>query len=119
MICLHVREPIDDGNAYHFAARSAAMSTVYGRSTWSIDLWLIVQRRHERHDRSPSAARVVLQLSELPDVPTAVTPPLVTRILGHYEGFSGQALLVRWTHRVDADGLELSAWPAACTAHRP
>ena len=112
-ICMAVREPIDD-HAYHFMAHGDE------HISGQLDLWLIVQRRHKRHDRVPSATRVVLQHAELPDSPRHTSSPsqqpVVTRMLGHYEGFSGRALLVRWTHRVESIGLELCEWPAACTA---
>lgn len=114
-ICLVVREPIDHENAYHFSAASAGGG--------ALNLWIIGQRRHERHDHVPSHTRVVLQHVELPDLPDPGAPPhkviflpVVTRMLGHYDGFCGRSLLVRWTHRVESAGLELREWPAACTA---
>lgn len=109
-ICLEIRTPIDDGSAYHYVAQS---------SHSMLSLWLICQHRHQRHDFSPSSTRIVLEHVELPDDPgpgAERAVPLVTRILGHYQGFSGRNLLVRWTHRVEAQALELCDWPAACTA---
>ena len=99
-ICLDVREKIDDGKWYHFCADGAV---------GMINLWFIIQRRHV------SQARIVLQHLELPD-DGRPDPPLITRLLGHYAGFSGRNMLVRWTHKVEAAGIELSGWPVACTA---
>lgn len=73
-----------------------------------LNLWLFV---HERHERSPTGTRIVVQY-----VDPSVARPLVIRILGHYEGFSSRNLLVRWTHRVECPDLVLCDWPAACTA---
>ena len=119
-ICLACRAPIDNDDAYHFSARGT--DAVVG----ALDLWLIVQQRHDRHDRSPTPTRIVLQHVELPDLPSqagasggaapAAQAPLVTRMLGHYEGFNSRHMLIRWTHRIEAAGIELCEWPAACTA---
>ena len=108
-ICRQVREPIDECSAFHFVASS--------NGTSSLHLWLIV---HEHRLRSPTATRVILQHVELPPDGTprgsVAALPVVVRMLGHYEGFSGRNLLIRWTHRVECPGLQLCDWPVACTA---
>lgn len=117
-ICLLLRQPIDDGSAYHFTAPTS--SDIHFDSLGSVSIWIFDQCRYARH--TPPGMRVVLQHTELPDLTLTLHPslpppaPLVTRLLGHTHGFTNRNVLVNWTHRVEASGNELSEWPAACTA---
>ena len=102
-ICQHLRQPINDDGAstYHF---------VNTQGPTSLSLWMFV-RKHKM-------PRIVLQHVEVPEGHSGF-PPLVTRFLGWYEGYtgaSGRTMLVKYSHKIETTGLALCDWPAACSA---